>query len=233
MGRKHLVFSSGTMKLCFILIFSIVFSRTHKTFTQWRRAVKESAYKRRIIRLRQFLKRAPLKVLSKTSIKAVTVALTSWKKLSPEEKSQRKLAFEVKRLMSRKRFGFARALREVGAREDIIRKHLGQFLFKQGKRWLVKKFDTIEVSMLFYARGGKRITIVTTNSRDRTIIGEYFNAVQDALNFRDFEGLKEFKDIVIIDADGKKHRFEVDIEKILEMLERVEEPHLREIYWEL
>ena len=155
-----------------------------------------------------------------------------WKNLTGKQKSQRKLALEVLRLM-RKGNSFSSATKETGFSSYLSKKNLGRYLRKKSGRFFPTKTDSIQRSMEFYEKGKGRIFIVTKNSKDASLIGEYFASVRQAIRTGDDSHLKKFKRKSITDAEGKKHKFETDLEKIFDIEEGIEEPEFREIYEEV
>jgi len=95
---------------------------------------------------------------------------------------------------------------------------------------MVEPFDNIEVEMHIYERGIGVSSIITTNSRDRSLIGSYFNVVQKAKKTGNDDELKRFQNVQIFDSDGAKHKFETDLETIYEIEESIEEPEYFDIY---
>lgn len=155
----------------------------------------------------------------------------SWSKLSSIQKAERKLALEVLRLV-RKGSSFRAASKEVGLSKATIRAHLGKTIHKRKGRLVASKVDSIQRSMEIYKKGKGRVFIIVRNSRDASKIGEYFAAVRRALE-GDSSALRKFKRRSIIDAKGKKHRFETNLERISDIEESIEEPEFREIYEEV
>jgi hypothetical protein len=125
---------------------------------------------------------------------------------------------------------FKNALDNVGIKRESVIKQLGKYLTKSRGYWRVTKSDRIQASMPFYDRDQGYITIITRNSQDRTKIGKYFSAVRKALESGDDSGLKRFRNMVIIDADGNSHHFETDLDTLYEIEESQDEPEFFEIY---
>lgn len=98
-------------------------------------------------------------------------------------------------------------------------KHLGKALYKSNGKWRVNATDTIETEMLIYDRIVGQITITTTNSRDRRLIGEYFAAVQKVLKEGNDTPLKRFESVKIIAANGEEHYLVTDLEQLYEILD--------------
>ncbi len=156
-----------------------------------------------------------------------------WKNLTSRQKYQRKLSLEALRLM-RKGNSFSSATKESGISPYLSKKHLGKFyLRKKYGRYFPTITDSIQRSMEFYDKKEGRIFIIVKNSKDASLIGEYFASVRQAIRTGDDSYLKKFKRKAITDAEGKKHYFETNLEKIYDIEEGIEEPEFREIYEEV
>jgi len=156
----------------------------------------------------------------------------TWKNLTNKQKYQRKLVLEVLRLM-RRGLSFSSATKESGISQYLSKKNLGRYLRKKSGRYIPTLTDSIQRSMEFYSRKEGRIFIIVKNSKDASLIGEYFSSVRQAIRTGDDSYLKKFKRKSITDAEGKKHYFETDLEKIYDIEEGIEEPEFREIYEEV
>jgi hypothetical protein len=156
-------------------------------------------------------------------------SITPWKSLSSHLKRERNLAMEVLRSL---RYGnsMTNSLGRIELSFDSVRSHLGSNLFKEKGRWMVLPDDQIEAEMLIYERGRGVTTIITTNSKDRSIIASYFAAVKKALKSGDDTVLDQFRNITIIDSDGVAHTFETDLDTLYDIEESQEEPEFVEIY---
>ena len=95
---------------------------------------------------------------------------------------------------------------------------------------MVEPNDNIEVEMHIYERGIGVTSIITTNSRDRSLIGSYNNAVQKAKKTGNDDELKRFQNVQITDTDGISHEFETDLDTLYEIEESIEEPEYFDIY---
>lgn len=156
----------------------------------------------------------------------------AWSKLSSIQKSQRKLALEVLRLM-RKGLSFSSATKETGISSYLSKKNLGRYLRKKSSRYLPTLTDSIQRSMEFYDKKEGRIFVVVKKSKDASMIGEYFANVRKSIRTGNSSYLKKFRDKSITDVNGEKHFFETDLEKIYDLEEEIEEPEFREIYEEV
>lgn len=153
---------------------------------------------------------------------------TKWVKLKPKYRMHRVQSLKILDLMRDKK-SLTKSSKEVGLNLETIRQHLGHAIFKKRGRWDAKKFDKIERQMQFYERG-KIKAITVTNSKDASIIGQYFNDVKKALETGNEETLKRYKKLVLKDSKGKKHRLETRLNKIYEIEEAKEDSEFFEIY---
>ena len=206
------------------------FSKDYRTYGEWLKAQpRTSEYARRIIRFHERFPTLNLNELRNTRLKDHDLSITSWNALSSQQKRDRKLSLQVLRLM-RNGISYSKAIEKTGiSKKDAIR-NLGKYLYKSKGKWKVTTTDRIEVEMLIYDRNAGQISIITTNSKDRTLIGSYFNAINRALKTGDSSLLKRFIDIHITDANGTKHFFVTDLECLYEINEAQEEPEYLDIY---
>lgn len=130
----------------------------------------------------------------------------------------------------RKGESLSQTTERLGVNKDFAVKHLGKYLTKSRGKWIVTQTDRIEAEMLIYDRNHGQISIITTSSKDRYLIGKYFSSVQKALKNNDPSVLNKFKDRKIIDSEGKEHFFETDLERLYDIMEAQEEPEFLEIY---
>lgn len=206
------------------------FSKDYRTYGEWLKAMpRTSKYSREIIRKHHYFPDKSLNNLRNLRIGDYDLSKAGWKALSSQEKRDRKLSFEVVRAM-RKGATLTQATEKVGVDKQFALKHLGTHLQKSGGRWHVAKKDNIQSEMLIYSRENGVESIIVTNSRDRSRIGKYFWAVDKALNKSDSSALVKFKDAKIVDANGKEHHFETNLERLYEIKEAQEEPEFFEVY---
>lgn len=205
------------------------FSKDYRTYGEWLKAQpRDTKYSKEIIRKHKFFPDKSLSQLRKLKIGDFDLSQTAWKTLSAQDKRDRNLSLQILREM-RKGENLSSVLEKIGKRTEFAVKHLGKKLYKLGGTWKVTKADTIQINMLIYSTEGQK-TIVTASSKDRSLIGEYFASVQKATKNNDPSVLAKFKDIQIVDAEGKVHHFETDLDKLYEILEAQEEPEFLEIY---
>ena len=207
-----------------------IFSKDYRTFNQWLTASpRTTEYAKQVIRDHERFPNFSLRDLTHLNSADKDLSGIAWEKLSSEVKRDRNLAFEVLRSM-RKGEKFKNAVGTVGIKRETVIKHLGKYLTKSRGYWRVTKSDSIQAAMAFYDRDQGYITIITRNSQDRSKIGKYLSSVSKALKTGNDSGLKKFRNMVIVDADGNSHHFETDLETLYEIEEAQEEPEFFEIY---
>ncbi|MHC1754518.1 MAG: hypothetical protein AB9861_03650 [Methanosarcina sp.] len=205
------------------------FSKECRTYGEWLKAQpRDTKYAKEIIRKHKFFPDRSLSQLRKLKIGDFDLSQVAWKTLSSQDKRDRTLSLQILREM-RKGENLSSVLEKIGKRTEFAVKHLGKNLYKSGGTWKVTKADTIQVNMLIYSTEGQK-TIITASSKDRSLIGEYFASVYKATKNNDPSVLAKFKDIQIVDSEGKVHHFETDLDKLYEILEAQEEPEFLEIY---
>jgi hypothetical protein len=207
----------------------MVFSEKYPTFSKWlKKAKKDSAYTQRITKLHKLEPDLTLHELSKSRISDFDLSRKRWSRLSPQEKTKRKLSLEVLRRI-RHGDSLAVSCEESGISQKEAVKYLRNCLYKKKGRWIPKKHDFIEREVNIYENGEIR-AIVIKGSKNSAIIGEYYNAVKNYLVSGDPSYLKPFKKKTIIDAYGKKHKLETDPDKIRDIEESKEEAEFFEVY---
>ena len=207
-----------------------IFSKDYRTFNQWLNAApRTSKYAQQVIRDHERFPNLSLSDLSHLTRADKDMSAVGWDTLTSESKRDRNLAFEV---MSQMRKGekFKNAVDAVGVKREIVINQLGKYLTKSRGYWRVTASDSMQAAMPFNDRDAGYITIITRNSQDRSKIGKYFSAVSKALKSGDDSGLKKFRRMVIVDAQGNKHYFETDLDALYEIAEAQEEPEFFEIY---
>lgn len=206
------------------------FSKRFKSYGVWKYSRKLTSYAQRIIHLHKLYSQRSLKQLLITKIRKPNLSILKWSLLKPESKHQRILSLKV---LSGVKEGksLTVASREFSLNPEMVKKHIHSAIYKKKGRWVARLRDKIERQMNIYENGRIK-SIVVTNSRDASIIGEYYNDVKKALATGDESLLKKYKKITIKDAKGKKHKLETNLDKIKEIEEAKEEPEFFEIYEE-
>ncbi|WP_319507633.1 hypothetical protein [uncultured Methanolobus sp.] len=206
------------------------FSKDFRTYGEWLKAIpRDTRYAEEIIRKHRLFPDKPLNALRNLKISGYDISKTAWKILSSQQKRDRVLSLEVLRMM-RKGESLTQALEKRGLKKEFVLKNLGHQLQKSNGKWIASKTDSLEIEMTLYTKDGVR-SIVTTYSKDRSRIGKYFNDVQKALKNPDKPILKKYKNLKIIDAEGKEHQFETDLDRLYELRETIEEPEFFQTYY--
>ncbi len=206
------------------------FSKMFKTFHSWLKNKKTNftSYVKSIRRKHTLNPSATLSELRTTPLSKLLLSTKEWKSLTAIEITERLRSLEVLRLM-RKGESLFIALEKVGVNKSMILRHLGTAIFNKSGKWKITSFDTIERQMHIY-EGGVIKSITVTNSRDASLIGEYFAAVKKTISTNNVSNLKKFQNITIIDADGKKHQLETDLLKLYEIEDQKEDTEFFEVY---
>jgi hypothetical protein len=110
---------------------------------------------------------------------------------------------------------------------DVIA-HTGAFRKRSG-RWRPTKRDRIHRPPILFYEKGQQSWILTDDSRFSSFIGDYLNAVKLLLEGQK-DALKPFRNEYVLDIKGKKHYFETNTRKIIEIHERREEAEFPEVY---
>jgi hypothetical protein len=151
-----------------------------------------------------------------------------WVSLTPSEKATRVRALETVRRV-REGQSLTKASRSVGISPRTAHSHLGPYLFKRKRRWHARAEDRIERALVIYERG--RITqVVVKDSKTASRVGQYLNDVKNVLVSGDKSLLKKYRNRVVKDSNGKKHCFEVRIDKIKVIELSREEVEFSDIY---
>lgn len=157
------------------------------------------------------------------------LAKAEWGTLTSQQKTERHKSLQILRAM-RKGANLSQMTEKFGMKSKDALMHLGRYLYKENGKWKVTKTDSLEVEMRFYDKDAGHTTIVTTSSKDRSLIGEYFNAVDKTLKDGDISRLKKFANIKIIDSAGNEHSFETRLDRLYEIEEAQVEPEKPDLY---
>ncbi|ABE51537.1 hypothetical protein [Methanococcoides burtonii] len=206
------------------------FSKDYRNYGDWLKAQpRTSEYAKRVIRFHERFPTLSLNDLRNTRLKDHNLSTTSWKLLNSQQKRDRTLSLEILRNV-RKGVPFSKAIEKTGANKKNVINNLGKYLYKSKGKWRVTASDRIESEMAFNDRDKGLISIVTTRSKDRSLIAEYFNAVNQALKSGDSKFLKKFENAKVIDAEGNEHYFVTDLDRLYEIQDAQEEPEFFELY---
>jgi len=206
------------------------FSKKYKTFIAWLKAKDRSVpYINKITKLHKMNPKAILKQLysGKNIIKKFSKSPFDF--FSPKQKFEYLDSLEVLRKVRQENISPHLASQEVGIPFKKVLSYIKEAFYKRGKRYFALKSDKIFRKMRIYEKGLIK-SIITTNYEDAKIIGEYHSAVGRVLYQRDFNALKPFEKIIIVDADGIKHTLETDPSQIFLIRQRIENPEFFEVY---
>lgn len=205
------------------------FAEDQRTYGEWLKAKpRDTKYAKEIIRKHEYFPDKSLSQLRKLKIGDYDLSTRAWDSLSDDDKTDRDLAFEILREMRRGE-NFTHMLKKVGLKKGVALKHLGKNLYKLGGTWKVTASDSIQSENKIYSIGHVK-PVVMTNSKDRLLGSQYLHSVDKALKNNDPSVLDKFKDLIIIDASGKEHRFEINLQVLYEIKEAQEEPEFLSYY---
>lgn len=148
--------------------------------------------------------------------------------LTPRQFAKYQDAIEVLRVM-RSGASFSKATKMVSISPGTARKYLGNTLSKKNGKLVAKKTDNLLREVRVYENGKEELLQVRGLNNVRKV-AQYHSAIGQRIDKNDKTALESFKGIVIKDHTGKYHRLETDIEKILGILQRKEEPPFFTIY---
>lgn len=206
------------------------FSKDYRTYGEWLKAQpRNTRYAKRIIRMHERFPKLALKELRNITLKDHDLSTRSWKLLSSQEKRERIISVKILREMRNGEY-LTHVIERFGVSKEFAVKHLGKYLYKSGGKWKATPSDKMEIGMPFNERDQGRTTVVFASQKDRSLIGQYFVYVSIALNRNDPSVLDKFKNKTIVDAEGKVHYFEIDLDKLYEIAQTEEEPEFFEIY---
>lgn len=220
------------------MIFDMVrFSEGFPTFEGWLTAQKNpnSPYVQRIIKAHAKYPNATLRELRGHGSnplrypKRKPLYQRPWNKLTSKQKIQREMALKVvsesRRFPDRDPVQIAKS---NGIKFSDVVRATGAFR-KVGNKWIVNPSDEIPRIMHIYSNSNDLI-IELNNSRETSLLGQYLDAVRWFIFKNEPERLEAFKNRGVFDSNLKFYPFETDPKKILEIVERREEPEFYSIY---
>lgn len=137
-------------------------------------------------------------------------------------------AIEILRVM-RKGTSFSKATKMVGLSPTTAKKYLGNSISKKNGKLVPKKTDNLLREVRIY-ENGKEVLIQVRGSNNAKKVAQYHSAIGQRIDKNDKTALESFQGLVIKDNAGRYHKLETDIEKILDILQRKEEPPFFTIY---
>lgn len=106
-----------------------------------------------------------------------------------------------------------RASKEFGIASSVVIKRGGSALRKKRGRYIATKTDHLLRIITILGTKGKK-EIVTRDSRQASLAGGHWAAVQKYLQTGDDEALLTFKGKSVVDASGKRHRLLTNVEEL-------------------
>lgn len=137
-------------------------------------------------------------------------------------------SLEILRLV-REGISFSKATKTVGIDPITAKKFLGKSLRKKKNRIVAKSNDSLIRELRIY-ENEKEYFIQVKGSNAAKRVAQYHSYIGKVIDGSEPNALKAFEWNFIVDAERKVHRFETNIKKILEILEKREEPEFFTIY---
>ena len=197
------------------------FTAKYRLYGDWlKNANPNSSYTQKIIKLHKMFPDRNLEFLRSLKISNIDVGSKPISALTDKQIVERGNSLKVLKMMRREGYSLSKSVESVrnqgfNISEGSVKKHLGKTLYKTGRRWLARKTDKIEVRLRIYSNGQEEF-ISVTNSKDRSLIGKYYNDIDEVQKGKLDE--KEFKRRygrrTIVDAKGHKWSLETNIEAI-------------------
>ena len=213
------------------------FSPDYKTYEDWLKSQDVTkSYVKRVIKGHSRFPNATLSQLrghaSKgkkpvSQLKEIPIYKRSWSSLNKRELSTRERGLEALSKVRRNGQSLTNASRELHTSPKTVVKNTNAFKKLKGK-WIAKSQDRISRIMSIY-ENGEQEWIELRDSRTASNIGKYNNAVKQFLTTGNTDILEEFNK-PIKDAKGNLHYFEIDPNKLIEIMEALEEPEFYELY---
>lgn len=208
------------------------FSSKFRLYGDWFKAAdKSSKYVQKIIELHKFFPDRNLKFLRSQKLSEVSFADIPFSKLSATQKEERLQSLHAMEIYKKekKRDGSSITLRDALKKtneaeytkkinEKILKKHLGKYFKKKGRRMILSKNNKIQTKMDIISQGKvKRITVI---EKERIVIRQYKKDLYEFrrgwLHAKKFEEM--YKNKYVTDIHGKKYRLECDYKKIKDAL---------------
>ena len=122
----------------------------------------------------------------------------------------------------------AESSKAIGVPPERTRRILerARLLRKRKGRWTIRQ--DVPTRMLLYSEGEAK-RVIPADSKNRSAIGKFMNAVRSFLNTNDPKHLAPFAGKSVVDIPGTRHRFETD-ENVLYRLASTGSESFEEIY---
>lgn len=160
--------------------------------------------------------------------KKIPVYKKSWNSLTPRQKMFRERSLEALSTSRKTSQSLSKIAKSFGLSVRTVINNTNAFK-KTKNRWTPKRFDKVSRSMLF-AEAGKMKSIETSDSRHAKTIGQYNNAVGYYLSTGNATKLEKFAKRKVKDSHGMIHSFEIRLEIVQEINQKIEELEFFEVY---
>lgn len=149
-----------------------------------------------------------------------------WAKLDSITKATRIRSLEAFRTL-REGKSLAYSARYSGVDVRTVKAHLKGFIYKHHGRYKARSKDTIQRGLNIFERGKVR-NIIVGDSDTASQIGLYYNDVKRVLTFGNPNQLKKWRTVIIKDINGKVHRLETNVNRLIEIKLRQENLDMNE-----
>ncbi len=163
--------------------------------------------------------------------KRIPIFKKSWSKLTPRQKLFRERSLEVLSESRKTSKTLSRIAKDFGMSIKTIINNTNAFK-KINRKWIPKKYDKISRVMKIN-ENGTEISIEIDDSRRSSLVGKYHNSVKRFLETGNSNGLLRFRNRTIKDVNGKFHHLDINLENLIQIQERIEEPEFYEIYGDM
>lgn len=151
-----------------------------------------------------------------------------WAQMSPKEQHRRPIDLWVLDKVRRGKMSLKAASKEAGVTPKSVIAHTNAFK-KVGRRWIAKKYDRLEKYDEIFVDGNIK-PIITNDSRQRSRINRYKNAVGQLWDWGNKEPLLKLKGLIVKDVNGYIFEFDTEPESVVEIMKRFEGPDHGEPY---
>lgn len=148
--------------------------------------------------------------------------------LTPKQKSIREKSLQVLSIVRNSKKSLSKVSREYKISTNSVLYNTNAFKKVNG-RWVAKKYDKIP-RVIKVNENGKQVSFEISDSRIASSIGRYHNAVREFLNTGNADKLSKFKYKKIKDRESNYHKFETDLQSIIDIEQRRESPEFYTVY---
>ena len=159
------------------------------------------------------------------------IARAKWDSLTFRQREARLRALEALGLMRNKGKSLTASTKETGISPTSFKRHVGTTVTKVRKsgKWKAKSEDSISRVMTIFSNG-KRFNVETKDSKTASIIGKFNSAIGYFTTTGDASNLTKLKGTIVTDVSGREYVLETRPNKVISILERLEEPDVPTIY---